>query len=150
MRLRPMPVVMVSSLTERGADITMACLEAGAVDFVTKPQSGISDGLARLAEELIGKLRAAAVARVTARESRPEAERTARPKMTVLRTTDRLVAIGASTGGTEAIADVLNSFPADGPAVRAVYPSSRHLSPKVRAFIDELLSAWRPIPPWDR
>ena len=45
---------------------------------------------------------------------------------------------------------VLNGLPADGPSVRAVYPSSRHLSPKVRSFIDELLTAWRPVPPWDR
>jgi DNA-binding transcriptional LysR family regulator len=45
---------------------------------------------------------------------------------------------------------ILNEFTADGPAVRAVYPSSRHLSPKVRSFIDELLTAWRPEPPRDR
>ena len=45
---------------------------------------------------------------------------------------------------------VLEDFAADGPAVRAVYPSSRHLSPKVRSFIDELVNAWRPEPPWDR
>ena len=45
---------------------------------------------------------------------------------------------------------ILNEFSAEGPAVRAVYPSSRHLSPKVRSFIDELLTAWRPEPPWDR
>jgi DNA-binding transcriptional LysR family regulator len=45
---------------------------------------------------------------------------------------------------------ILNEYSTDGPAVRAVYPSSRHLSPKVRSFIDELLTAWRPEPPWDR
>ena len=45
---------------------------------------------------------------------------------------------------------VLNEHSTDGPAARAVYPSSRHLSPKVRSFIDELLTAWRPEPPWDR
>jgi two-component system chemotaxis response regulator CheB len=117
MRLRPMPVVMVSSLTERGADVTIACLEAGAVDFVTKPQSGIADGLARLADELISKLEAAAIAKVTAREHSRDHERAARPKITVLKTTDRLIAIGASTGGTEAIADLLDGFPADAPAV---------------------------------
>jgi DNA-binding transcriptional LysR family regulator len=45
---------------------------------------------------------------------------------------------------------ILDGLSVDGPAVRAVYPSSRHLSPKVRSFIDELLGAWRPVPPWDR
>src|SRR5262249_1142298 len=45
---------------------------------------------------------------------------------------------------------VLQRFDADGPPIRAVYPSSRHLSPKVRTFIDELLESWRPDPPWDQ
>ncbi|MGC4087073.1 MAG: chemotaxis response regulator protein-glutamate methylesterase [Polyangiaceae bacterium] len=116
MRLRPMPVVMVSSLTERGADVTIEALEAGAIDFVTKPQSGMSDGLAQLAESLLEKLAVAATARVTARD-RPVRSADAAPKRTLFKTTDRLIAIGASTGGTEAIADVLDGFPADAPAV---------------------------------
>ena len=64
MRLRPMPVVMVSSLTERGNEITLRALELGAVDFVTKPKVGIRDGMLDYAEKLADKIRAAARARV--------------------------------------------------------------------------------------
>jgi two-component system, chemotaxis family, protein-glutamate methylesterase/glutaminase len=116
MRLRPMPVVMVSSLTERGADVTMAALEAGAVDFVTKPQSGLHEGLAHLSEELLGKLRAAAAANVQATRTRPS-EQIRREKSALLKTTDRLVAVGSSTGGTEALASILQELPPDAPAV---------------------------------
>lgn len=118
MRLRPTPVVMVSSLTEDKADITMQALEAGAVDYVSKPRIGIADGLNAMAEELCLKVRVASRARVRYRE-RPRVEQVAkqavRPPM--LKTTDRLVAIGASTGGTEAIADVLTALRPDSPAV---------------------------------
>lgn len=116
MRLRPMPVVMVSSLTERGADVTIEALEAGAIDFVTKPQAGVADGLAKLSEELCEKLAAASTARVMARE-RPAREGNVPQKQALFKTTDRLIAIGASTGGTEAIAQLLEEFPADAPAV---------------------------------
>ncbi|HTQ03278.1 MAG TPA: chemotaxis response regulator protein-glutamate methylesterase [Polyangiaceae bacterium] len=116
MRLRPMPVVMVSSLTERGADVTIEALETGAVDFITKPASGVADGLTKLADALYAKLEAAAQAKVFARE-RPPAPAIGVRKQPLLKTTDRMIAIGASTGGTEAIAHVLSQFPADAPAV---------------------------------
>ena len=64
MRLRPMPVVMVSTLTERGADVTLRALELGAVDFVAKPKIGISDGLRMLAQDITDKIRIAARAQV--------------------------------------------------------------------------------------
>jgi two-component system chemotaxis response regulator CheB len=64
MRLRPMPVVMVSTLTERGADITLKALELGAVDFVSKPKIGVSDGLRQLGADITEKIRTAARARV--------------------------------------------------------------------------------------
>ncbi len=64
MRLRPMPVVMVSSLTERGSEITLRALELGAVDFVTKPRVGIRDGMLDYSEKLADKVRAASRARV--------------------------------------------------------------------------------------
>ena len=83
MRLRPMPVVMVSSLTERGSEITLRALELGAVDFVTKPRVGIRDGMLDYAEKLADKIRAASRARVRQRRSRrpPRARRTAtRPR----------------------------------------------------------------------
>lgn len=120
MRLRPMPVVMVSSLTADKADTTMAALEAGAVDYVSKPRIGVAEGLTAMAEELCAKVKAASKARVRYRE-RPRIEQHdksgARP---LLKTTDRIIAIGASTGGTEAIADVLAALRPDSPAVLVV------------------------------
>lgn len=116
MRLRPMPVVMVSSLTAAGADATMAALQAGAVDFVTKPSLDLSAGLHGLAAELVAKVKNAATANVTARQT-VATHRTSSEKVKALQTTDRLIAIGASTGGTEAIADVLATMPPDAPAI---------------------------------
>ncbi|HEX6636806.1 MAG TPA: chemotaxis response regulator protein-glutamate methylesterase [Steroidobacteraceae bacterium] len=137
MRLRPMPVVMVSSLTERGAEITLKALELGAVDFVSKPKVDVAGTLAEFSEEILGKIRAAAGARVVARAGgaspvlprhsadailpaagapvAPGTAGAAAKKM--LRTTDRIVAVGASTGGTEAIREFLTGLPADSPAI---------------------------------
>ncbi|MET0793410.1 MAG: chemotaxis response regulator protein-glutamate methylesterase [Polyangiaceae bacterium] len=118
MRLRPMPVLMISSLTERSADVTMAALEAGAVDFVTKPHAGLNDGLESLAGEVCDKLRAAATANIRARiEPRERAAKAARVKDTAFKTTDRVICIGASTGGTEAVAAILQRMPPDAPAI---------------------------------
>ena len=64
MRLRPMPVVMISTLTERGAEVTMKALELGAIDFVAKPRVGLASGLNDLAEQIVDKIRVAAVAQV--------------------------------------------------------------------------------------
>ncbi|MGQ0529272.1 MAG: protein-glutamate methylesterase/protein-glutamine glutaminase, partial [Panacagrimonas sp.] len=119
MRLRPMPVVMVSSLTERGAETTLQALELGAVDFVTKPKIDLEAGIRQYADELIAKIKSASKARVrginnlggAAAKPKPAAPR----KM--LRTTEKLIAIGSSTGGTEAIKDVLLGMPADAPAI---------------------------------
>lgn len=115
MRLRPMPVVMVSSLTERNADVTIAALEAGAIDYVEKPKVGVAEGLHDMAEELCEKVKTAARARVRTRVT-PLAE-VAKPQAVSLQTTDRVIAIGASTGGTEAVAEVLAALPPTTPAV---------------------------------
>lgn len=124
MRLRPTPVVMVSTLTERGADVTMRALELGAVDFVAKPKLGVADGLRRLGDDITDKIRTAARARVhrlapaagsTGAAAAPEAP-APRPPLGRL-STEKLVFIGASTGGTEATKTVLMDFPADMPAV---------------------------------
>lgn len=124
MRLRPMPVVMVSSLTEQGADVTLESLAIGAVDFVTKPRFDVKNGLTEYAEHLISKVRAAATARVRAFSNLPEPTVSkkvdevlpySRPGQ--FRTTDRIIAIGASTGGTEAIKEVLLGLPPDTPGV---------------------------------
>lgn len=127
MRLRPMPVVMVSSLTQQGADVTLQALEYGAVDFVAKPKVDVKEGLAEYADELISKVRTAARARVRALQSPPAIGQaaggdvvasTARPTPKVasrrhFQTTDRIIGIGASTGGTEAIKELLMALPAD-------------------------------------
>ena len=76
MRLRPMPVVMVSTLTERGAEATLKALELGAVDYVAKPRIGVADGLRLLAEDLAAKVRIAAQARVRALPTAPGAPST--------------------------------------------------------------------------
>lgn len=125
MRLRPMPVVMVSSLTQHGAEVTLRALELGAIDFVTKPKIDIAGSLASYADELIEKVTMAAAARVKPRGSRQQVEprRSADAVLPAcvsrrrLRTTERIIAIGASTGGTEAIREVLEMLPADAPAV---------------------------------
>jgi two-component system chemotaxis response regulator CheB len=126
MRLRPMPVVMVSSLTEHGADITLEALEVGAVDYLPKPKIDLAATLADYREELLAKIRMASQARV--RRYQERAPVVVVPSLTTdailaprpaaqLRTTDRIIAIGASTGGTEAIKDVLMGMPADTPGI---------------------------------
>ena len=111
MRLRPMPVVMVSTLTERGADVTLKALELGAVDFVAKPKIGVSDGLRQLGADITEKIRTAARARVHRLAAAPAAGAApARPvsmaQMGRL-STEKIVFLGASTGGTEATREVL-------------------------------------------
>ncbi len=127
MRLRPMPVVMVSTLTEAGADVTLQALEIGAVDFVSKPKVDIAQQLQSYQDELIEKVKAASQARVRPYTERPAAD--VPPKLSAdavigkaarskpFGTTDKIVAIGASTGGTEAIKDVLLGLPADFPGI---------------------------------
>ncbi|MGN7983455.1 protein-glutamate methylesterase/protein-glutamine glutaminase [Burkholderia sp. 22313] len=123
MRLRPMPVVMVSSLTERGSEITLRALELGAVDFVTKPRVGIRDGMLDYAEKLADKIRAASRARVRQAPQPQAAARAAggTPAAPMINnplvSTEKLIIIGASTGGTEAIREVLTPLPPDAPAV---------------------------------
>lgn len=100
MRLRPMPVVMVSSLTGKGSEITLRALELGAVDFVTKPQLGIREGMLAYSELIAEKIRTAARARLPQRSSSPAP---AILSHAPLLSSEKLIAIGASTGGTEAI-----------------------------------------------
>ncbi|OZI29727.1 chemotaxis response regulator protein-glutamate methylesterase [Bordetella genomosp. 10] len=115
MRLRPMPVLMVSSLTERGSEITLRALELGAIDFVTKPKLGIRDGLLEYTELIADKIRAAARARLPA--AAPASAPPPRALRSPLSSSEKLVIIGASTGGTEAIRYVLQPLPADSPAI---------------------------------
>jgi two-component system, chemotaxis family, protein-glutamate methylesterase/glutaminase len=129
MRLRPMPVVMVSSLTEHGAEITLDALGVGAVDYLPKPKVDLAATLGDYREDLLEKIKTAARARVRAWDGRVESNAPAVGKSlsadAVLqkaaplnfRTTDRLIAVGASTGGTEAIKDFLLGMPPDSPGI---------------------------------
>ncbi|MDW8468003.1 MAG: chemotaxis response regulator protein-glutamate methylesterase [Burkholderiales bacterium] len=134
MRLRPMPVVMVSTMTERGAEVTLRALELGAVDFVTKPKLEIARGIEAGAAELVQKIRLAARARVRARA----ASRTSAPPVAALgarASTEKLVFIGASTGGTEAIKEVLAPLPPDAPGILV----TQHMPPGfTRSFAERL------------
>ncbi|MBX7101453.1 MAG: chemotaxis response regulator protein-glutamate methylesterase [Myxococcaceae bacterium] len=118
MRERPMPVVMVSSLTTRGAEATLDALESGAFDFVTKPGLGSTGELAVLIPEIAEKLRAATRARVRPRTAGPRPlASVARPAGSLTNTTEKVIAIGSSTGGTEAVREILERLPADSPGV---------------------------------
>ncbi|MDI4633705.1 chemotaxis response regulator protein-glutamate methylesterase [Pelomonas sp. V22] len=128
MRLRPMPVVMVSTLTERGAEVTLKALELGAIDFVAKPKIGVADGIRLLADDITDKIRIASkahirrhVAPAPAAAAAPGAPAAAPKPVTVSSigrmSTEKIIFIGASTGGTEATKDVLVNLPADCPAV---------------------------------
>ena len=129
MRLRPMPVVMVSTLTDRGADVTLRALELGAVEFVAKPLVGVAGGLQRLTDDITDKVRSAASARVrrlppSPRLSAggptlvtPSPRAGAIPEVMGRMSTEKIIFIGASTGGTEATKEVLTQLPADAPAV---------------------------------
>ncbi|GHV58849.1 chemotaxis response regulator protein-glutamate methylesterase of group 2 operon [Campylobacterota bacterium] len=114
MQYCPTPVVMVSSLTRNGAHVTLDALEAGAVDYVAKPHSYIYDGGSDIEKELIDKVRAAAKAKV-----RPNTSAAAKPALftALAETTQKVLAIGASTGGTEALKEVLVRIPRTCPGI---------------------------------
>lgn len=145
MRLHPLPVVMVSSLTERGADVTLEAMDLGAVDFVTKPKIDLAHTFENYADEICRKVKMASrvsremLARQYARyaankEVKPKVETMPTVKVTEklsadaviqkqttparhFKTTDKIIAIGASTGGTEAIKEVLMRLPATCPGI---------------------------------
>ena len=121
MASRPMPVVMISSLTERGCQTTLRALELGAVDFVAKPKVDVASGMVELAREIIEKVKTAARAKISPHAAAaPAARRHARPAPSLLQTTHKVVCIGASTGGTEALYDVLTALPGDTPGIAIV------------------------------
>ncbi len=116
MRLRPMPVVMVSSYTEAGSDTTLKALELGAVEFIGKPRVEPGHSLDDYAQELAEKIRAAKGARLR----KPPAA--AQPVPSVPRgvATNKIIFVGASTGGTEALKHFLLGMPADCPPILVV------------------------------
>jgi two-component system chemotaxis response regulator CheB len=115
MSLRPMPVVMISTLTQAGAEVTIEALETGAVDFIAKPVQDVASAMGELAEELQSKVKAAARSSVRVRPSQPSPAR--RPRPLLNRATGKIIVIGASTGGVEALKEVLMRLPADCPPI---------------------------------
>ena len=116
----PMPVVMVSSLTESGCETTLRALEIGAVDFITKPKIDVQHNMNELSQEITSKVKAAAAATVKKRVATVEnAERIRElaSQSSMIKTTDTIIAIGASTGGTEALKDLLEVLPPNTPPI---------------------------------
>ena len=131
MRLRPTPVVMVSSLTQAGADITLQALEIGAVDFIGKPVMDIEKNMPLLAEQLIEKVKAAAQSRVRRRQRPPVVQ----AEQLSFETTEVIIAIGASTGGVETLGRLLAGYPANAPGTVI----AQHMPPRfTHQFADRL------------
>jgi two-component system, chemotaxis family, protein-glutamate methylesterase/glutaminase len=131
MRYHPMPVIVVSSLTPAGSDLALAALDAGAVDVLGKPGPAYSVG--DLSVQLAVRVRAAAFARVRATEAAPVPLRHA----ALTRTTNKVVALGASIGGTHALRRVLAAMPADAPGIVIAQHMPEHFT---AAFANRLTS----------
>jgi two-component system, chemotaxis family, protein-glutamate methylesterase/glutaminase len=134
MRYYPLPVIIVSSLTPTGGDLALEAMDAGAVEVMCKPGAAYSVG--DLSVELIDKIKAAA--RVTVKKKEATAQHTLSKQVQTLamtRTTNKVVAIGASTGGTQALQDVLTALPANAPGIVIVQHMPEHFT---RAFANRL------------
>jgi len=136
MRARPTPVVMVSSLTERGCDTTLRALELGAIDFVTKPRIDVARGAIEMAAEIVAKVKAAGGAKLHGKPApRPAEPAAAPPRPASFKGTYKILAIGASTGGTEALRELLCALPPDAPGIVIV----QHMPERfTRAFAERL------------
>jgi len=147
MSSHPTPVVICSSLTEQGASLTMEALSAGAVAVFAKAKLGVRQHLESIASQLVRAIREASCARVTVKRSSPAGSQPVAvtpsvggrpaPASALLHTTDRLVAIGTSTGGTLALEQILTRLPADSPALVIV----QHMPEKFTAAFAERLNA---------
>lgn len=113
----PMPVVMISSLTAKGADTTLRALGLGAIDYVSKPKIDVSNGTIEQAEEIVAKVKAAARARVRHAAAAKSSHSPLQGRQYQFSATHKVVAVGASTGGTEALKELLSPLPADFPGV---------------------------------
>lgn len=143
MRLRPLPVLMISSLTEKGSDAALRALELGAVDFLPKPKLGISEGLREYSEEIAEKIRAAYLnkARLTRKfEAAPLAASSAALPALANRitSTEKIIILGASTGGTEAIKEFLIRLPADAPGILIAQHMPESFTKSFAARLDSL------------
>ncbi len=139
MRYHPMPVIVVSSLTPRGSDTALRALELGAVDVVGKPGSAYS--VAEVGKQIAERIRVAATARVGARAPAAPPAAEPAPKASgpaVMRTTHRILAIGASTGGTSALQEVLTAMPVDSPGALVVQHMPEHFTAAFARRLNEL------------
>ncbi len=139
---RPTPVVICSSLTQAGAETTMQALAAGAVSIIAKPTLGLKDFLRESSNDVIAAVRAAAASRVRNLAARPAMRAAAEPQEgaggvhAMAKTTDSIVAIGTSTGGTQALESVLTALPATAPGIVIV----QHMPEKFTASFAERLN----------
>ena len=140
MRSRPIPVVMVSSLTEKGCDTTLRALEFGAVDFVTKPRIDVSDGMATVGEEIIEKVRIAARAKVSRIDIPDEvvSKSVSHANDALITSTHKVIAIGTSTGGTQALTHVLPTLPPNIPGMVIVIHMPPGFTGRFAKRLDEL------------
>lgn len=139
MNARPTPVVMISSLTESGSEATFRAMELGAVDFVAKPKLGIREGMEAYADDIRDKIKAASRARLSkpraAGKTMDSSNKPSHESRSPIVGTEKIIAIGASTGGTEAIKDVLIDMPADSPGIVI----TQHMPPGfTRTFAERL------------
>ena len=136
MRLRPMPVLMISSVTEQGSEAALRALELGAVDYLAKPKTGIAEGMQLYADEIAEKIRVAFSARVVKLGANGQEARTTLPLLgNRIITTEKIVVVGASTGGTEAIKEFLMRMPADAPGILI----TQHMPPSfTKSFANRL------------
>lgn len=132
MHYHPLPVIIVSSLTQAGGEMAMEALAYGAVDVMCKPQGAYS--VENMSIELIDKIKAAAGVNVTHLQKRPTQQKT---HQALTRTTNKIIAIGASTGGTEALRIVLEQFPPNAPGTLVVQHMPEHFT---RSFAERLNS----------
>lgn len=150
MRLRPMPVVMISTLTEKGAAVTLDALELGAVDFVAKHKVDVSNSLNEYAEDIIAKVRMAARAKVRPLQSTKRVSSSTSaihsvdkviqvsPATKHFKTTNKIIALGSSTGGTEALKDVVKDLPGNTPAIVVTQHLPAAFSDSFAKHVDEV------------
>ena len=129
----PLPVIVVSSLTKKGGELAMEALEAGAIEVMCKPGAAYSVG--DMSVNLIDKIKAAARVSVAKRGASPKPAAAKPARLAMTRTTNKVVAIGASTGGTQALTDVLTALPANCPGIVIVQHMPEHFT---KSFADRL------------
>jgi two-component system chemotaxis response regulator CheB len=149
MTQHPIPVVICSSLTEKGSETAIAALEKGAVEIITKPKTGTRQFLEESRIHICDIVKSAALVRVRPRAIQPPVLRVA-PKLTadamlapppsnaMIQTTEKVVAVGASTGGTEALREFLQALPPDAPGIVIVQHMPEKFTAQFSARLNEL------------